>query len=131
MKLIRLILVISLFLYLQEARSQEKWRALTVSSISGTNFRGNHFNTFTSSFHWDFNKKYFFSNWTGFQIQYNRGSGGSWFASQSTLNRYVKNWILGAGVQYGTMSNSGIFQISDRSTFAITSVSYRWKFGKR
>lgn len=109
---------------------QEKWRTLNLTSISGTNFAGTHFNTISSNLHWDFNKRYFFTNWTGFQIQYGN-TKSAWFTTQATFNRYIGNWMVGVGTQYGLASDPGVFYIKNKNAFAITSVSYRWKIGKR
>lgn len=110
--------------------SQEKWRALNLTSISGTNFTGTHFNTFSSNLHWDFNKRYFLTNWTGFQIQYGN-TRAAWLTTQTTFNRYIGNWMVGVGTQYGLASDPGVFYIKNKNAFAITSVSYRLKLGKR
>jgi len=112
------------------AYSQDKWRALSLTNINGTNFTGTQFTTISSNLHWDFNKKYFLTNWTGFQIQYGN-QRAAWFTTQATLNRYVGNWMVGMGAQYGLTSDPGVFYIRNRNTFAVTSVTYRWKFGKK
>ena len=70
------------------------------------------------------------SNWTGLQVQHGYAKN-FWVTSQSTVNRYAGNWVIGAGLQYGVASNPGVIQIDNRMAFAITSVSYRWKFGKK
>lgn len=122
-KIVTLILIILSL----SAFSQEKWRALNLTSISGTNFTGTHFNTFASNLHWDFNKRYFLTSWTGFQLQYGN-TKSAWFTNQTAINRYVGNWMIGVGAQYGLASDPGVFYIKNKNTFAITSVSYRWKF---
>lgn len=124
-KLLFILLFIS-----SSAFGQEKWRALNLTSLSGTNFTGTHFNTFSSNLHWDFNKRYFLVNWTGLQVEYGN-SKASWFTTQTTVNRYIGNWMVGVGTQYGLSSDPGVFYIKNKNAFAITSVSYRWRFGKR
>ena len=109
---------------------QEKWRALNVTSINGTNFTGTHFTTLSSSLHWDFNKRWFFSNWTGVQVQYG-DTRATWVTTQTTVNRYVGNWMIGVGTQYGLASDPGVFYIKNQNAFAITSASYRWRFGQK
>jgi hypothetical protein len=110
--------------------AQDKWRSLGVTNINGTNFTGTHFTTISSNLHWDFNKRYFLTNWTGFQVQYGNQKG-AWFTTQTTINRYVGNWMVGVGGQYGLASDPGILYIRNKNAFAITSVTYRWRFGKK
>jgi hypothetical protein len=110
--------------------TQEKWRALNLTNINGTNFSGTHFTTVSSNLHWDFNKKYFLTNWTGFQIQYGYQKA-AWFTTQTTVNKYVGNWMVGVGTQYGLASDPGVFYIRNRNAFAITSATYRWRFNKK
>jgi hypothetical protein len=124
-KLTYLLILISSSLF-----AQDKWRSLSVTNVNGTNFSGTRFTTLSSNLHWDFNKKYFLTNWTGFQIQYGNQKA-AWFTTQTTVNKYVGNWMVGVGTQYGLASDPGVFYIKNRNAFAITSVTYRWRFGKK
>lgn len=108
--------------------SQEKWRALTIVSTSGIDFKGNKFSVLSSAFHYDLNNRFFLSNWTGVQLQKYQNINTSWFSSQSTINRYAGKWIVGVGLQYGMASIPEARYLTNNSTYFVTQVSYRFKF---
>lgn len=121
------LLLIIFTLSVSVGMAQDKWRALNLTNINGTNISGTHFTTISANLHWDFNKRYFITNWTGFQLQYGK-TKTAWFTNQAVVNRYVGNWMIGVGAQYGLASDPGVFYIKNKNAFAITTVSYRWKF---
>lgn len=122
------ILILLFLLVTNISLSQEKWRALTLSSVSGTDLSSNKFTTLSSSLHYDLNRKYFISNWTGYFIQTKPNTTNSWFSTQTTFNRYVSKWVVGVGIQHGISQTQTINPFNDRATFFITNVSYRVRF---
>ncbi len=105
---------------------QEYWRALTVSSVSGTDFKRNKFNMVTAGLHYDLRNRFYISNWTGVQFNYTP-ERTSWFSTQTTINRYISKWNFGVGLQYGMVGIPNMPYLSNNSTFFITTASYRFK----
>lgn len=107
--------------------SQEKWRALTFNSVSGTDFKGNKFNMLTSGLHYDLKNRMYISNWNGVQFNYGKQKS-SWFSSQTTINSYLGKWTFGAGIQYGMVSVPNFTPyFSNNTTYFISTLSYRFK----
>ncbi len=123
--------ILFLFIFLLVFQSenvvgQEYWRALTLSSVSGTDFKRNKFNMVTAGLHYDLRNRFYISNWTGVQFNYTP-ERTSWFSTQTTINRYISKWNFGVGLQYGMVGIPNMPYLSNNSTFFITTASYRFK----
>jgi len=122
-----LLLLIFLLVFRSENLiGQEYWRAVTVSSVSGTDFKRNKFNMVTAGLHYDLRNRFYISNWTGVQFNYTP-ERTSWFSTQTTINRYISKWNFGVGLQYGMVGIPNMPYLSNNSTFFITTASYRFK----
>ena len=124
----RKIILLLIILITNNSYSQEKWRALTLSSVSGIDLSRNKFTTLSAGLHYDLERKYFLSSWTGLFVQTNPKTTNSWFSTQTTINRYMGKWNVGLGVQYGSVQTPNISYFTNNNTFLITNVSYRVKF---
>lgn len=122
------IIFLLLLIVSNKSFSQEKWRALTLTSVSGIDIQRNKFTTLSAGLHYDLERKYFISSWTGLFVQTSPKNSNSWFSTQTTINRYVGKWNVGLGVQYGSVQTPSISYFTNNSTFLITNVSYRVKF---
>lgn len=120
------LLMILLIIRSENLVGQEYWRAVTLSSVSGTDFKRNKFNMVTAGLHYDLRNRFYISNWTGMQFNYTP-QRTSWFSTQTTINRYISKWNFGVGVQYGMVGIPNMPYLSNNSTFFITTASYRFK----
>lgn len=120
------LLMILLIIRSENLVGQEYWRAVTLSAVSGTDFKRNKFNMVTAGLHYDLRNRFYISNWTGMQFNYTP-QRTSWFSTQTTINRYISKWNFGVGVQYGMVGIPNMPYLSNNSTFFITTASYRFK----
>lgn len=120
------LLMVLLILRSENLVGQEYWRAVTLSAVSGTDFKRNKFNMVTAGIHYDLRNRFYISNWTGMQFNYTP-QRTSWFSTQTTINRYISKWNFGVGVQYGMVGIPNTPYLSNNSTFFITTASYRFK----
>lgn len=120
------LLMILLILQSENLVGQEYWRAVTLSAVSGTDFKRDKFNMVTAALHYDLRNRFYISNWTGMQFNYTP-QRTSWFSTQTTINRYISKWNFGVGVQYGMVGIPNMPYLSNNSTFFITTASYRFK----
>lgn len=112
-------------LFFSGVKSQQYWRTLTISTIAGTDGK-NKFNTVSAALHYDLKNRFYVSNWTGFQVQ-RVGNINSWFSSQTTINRYIGQWNVGIGHQYGMFSVPNSRILNNNSSYFVSSISYRFK----
>ena len=120
------LLMILLIIRSENLVGQEYWRAVTLSAVSGTDFKRDKFNMVTAGLHYDLRNRFYVSNWTGMQFNYTP-QRTSWFSTQTTINRYISKWNFGVGVQYGMVGIPNMPYLSNNSTFFITTASYRFK----
>lgn len=120
------LLMILLIIRSEYLVGQEYWRAVTISAVSGTDFKRDKFNMVTAGLHYDLRNRFYISNWTGMQFNYTP-QRTSWFSTQTTINRYISKWNFGVGVQYGMVGIPNMPYLSNNSTFFITTASYRFK----
>lgn len=115
-----IILIALLFISTTTVQAQETWRTLTFNANAGTELfdADNTFVGGSIGLHWDFNDRYFLSNWNG--VHYSLDVPFSdWFVSQVTINRKIKvlGISVGGGIQYRNDLNNleatfGVIQIT-------------------
>ena len=120
MKQITIILIL-LVVGVSTSMAQGNWRAISLNANAGTEmFDGeNSFVGGSVGLHWDFNSRYYLSNWNGVHYSLDRPFS-DWFASQVTFNRRFDRLggiSVGAGVQYRNDLNDlsatfGVIQVS-------------------
>ena len=92
-----------LFVGISFAQAQENWRAINFNGNVGTQLfdTENIFVGGSIGLHWDFNERYFLSNWNGIHYSIDH-SFSDWVASQVTINRNIQvlGISVGAGIQY-------------------------------
>lgn len=79
--------------------SQEKWRELSFTNVTGTTVQGHLFNQTSANLSYELNNNYFITSWNG--VNYNFYTKQNWFASQSTIDKKIKQFVIGTGYQYG------------------------------
>jgi len=107
--------------------SQEKWRNLNFTSVSGISLKGEYFSQISSNLSYELNNNYFISNWNGFNYNYVKKQG--WFASQTTIDKKLKQFVVGAGYQYNyglIYNNAPDINLKDNS-FLIVKCQYNIK----
>ncbi len=114
------IILILLFVGVSTSQAQGNWRAINLNASAGTQLfdTDNNFVGGSIGVHWDFNQRYFLSNWNG--IHYSLDNGFSdWFASQVTINRNINalGISVGTGIQYRNDLNN------TDATFGVISIS--------
>lgn len=86
------------------AQAQEKWRTLTLTSLTNLSTEtGELMPQFSVSLDYELAHDFYISSWNG--MSYNSAAETSWFASQSTLDkRLLKNkaFVVGLGYLYST-----------------------------
>ena len=120
MKQITIILIL-LVVGVSTSMAQGNWRAISLNANAGTEMLDgeNSFVGGSVGLHWDFNSRYYLSNWNGVHYSLDRPFS-DWFASQVTINRNLHRLggiSVGVGVQYrndleGQSATFGMFRVS-------------------
>lgn len=107
--------------------SQEKWRVLTFSNVTGTTIEGSLITTATATLSYELSNDYSISSWNG--ISYRADNKQSWLASQTTFDKKVKSFTFGVGYLYGT-GNTNTFisnNVLTSDTFIVVKLQYSLK----
>ncbi len=95
-KLILLLLLLTVNLM----TAQEKWRTLTVSSLTGTTFTGAYLQTVSLSLDYEIKNNWSISSWTG--ANYNTSYNGGWISTSAMIGKKFYGLNMNVGVMYGT-----------------------------
>ncbi len=80
--------------------AQEKWRTLTVSSLTGTTFTGAYLQTVSLSLDYEIKNNWSISSWTG--ANYNTSYNGGWISTSAMIGKKFYGLNMNVGVMYGT-----------------------------
>lgn len=105
----KIILTAVLFTAFLFSYGQEKWRTVTFTSLNNVNVteRDEFIPQLSVSLDYEIVKDISISSWNG--MAYSTFSDTSWFASQTTLDRRMSNFVIGAGYLYTTSGSNNLF----------------------
>lgn len=121
----RKLLILGIILLSFSAKSQEKWRELTLGATNGVNLNGQMFTQASANLIYELKNKYSITNWTG--ANYNYSTKQSWFSSQTTVDKRLKQFIIGSGFQYGLGQFTQPIILSKNDLFLIVKIQYKIK----
>lgn len=79
---------------------QQKWRTLTVTSLSGVTFTGEYLQTVSLSVDYEIKNNWSISSWSG--VNYNNSYDGGWLSTSAMIGKKIKGFNMNLGVMYGT-----------------------------
>lgn len=127
MNKLRMFMLVIMTLLMTQMNAQEKWRELSISSISGTTTSGNFRTTLSTNLSYELKNNWSISNWNG--ISYTEFNKQTWISSMATIDKRIKNTTIGAGASYGVdgMNNTINTIPFNDSFFFIIKLNYRIK----